>query len=316
VGASNSSRRFVSPHHKRVANDVRFADRGVRRHALQRWPAKPIAGFDRDGGAPYAQFIPEDPRISESQEVAGDEGVGFYQPPLIGSIEWMGIPDEVLDRVRALDGAASTAADVLDELGLAMVTNHIVARHVPSVVVGRVHTLAYLPERRAPSDPALREEASKLAHHRVFEIARPGDVLVIDARGLQEFSVLGGMAAHAARQAGLSGCIVDGAARDLDEWRAEGIALWSRWMTPRTGKWRAEAVAINQPVLCGGVHVQPGDVVVADETGICFVPGRHAERTLRRIVHVSDAERRQRHGWLPANGQESEAARRDSDPVE
>jgi regulator of RNase E activity RraA len=284
-----------------------------------RWNSRlrePRLGFDRDGGTPYAQFIPEDPRISQSQDVAGDEGVGFYQPPLVGSVEWTGISDELLDRVRALDGAASTAADVLDELRLAMVTNDIVARHVPSVVVGRVHTLAYLPERRASSDPALRDEASKLAHHRVFDIARPGDVLVIDAHGLQEFSVLGGMAAHAARRAGISGCIVDGAARDLDEWRVEGIALWSRWMTPRTGKWRAEAVAINQPVLCGGVQVQPGDVVVADETGVCFVPGQHAERTLRRILHVSDEERRQRQDRPAANGREREGARRDSDPVE
>jgi 4-hydroxy-4-methyl-2-oxoglutarate aldolase len=244
--------------------------------------------------APTLRAIPETPRTDKSHSVAGDNDVGFYRPPLIGSVESTRVSDDLLGRVRMLAGAASTAADVLDELGMSMVTAELVARHVPGVVVGHVLTLAYLPERRAPSHPELRRDLSRLAHHRVFELAQPGDVVVIDARGLPEFSVLGGMAAHAARQASVSACIVDGAARDLDEWRAEGMALWSRWITPRTGKWRTEAIAINHPILCGGVHVQPGDVVVADETGVCFVPGRLAEGTLRRILEIADAERSQR----------------------
>jgi 4-hydroxy-4-methyl-2-oxoglutarate aldolase len=177
-----------------------------------------------------------------------------------------------------------------------MVSDGILPRHVHGVTAGHVLTLAYLPERRAISDPRLRRMPSRLAHHKVFELAQPGDVVVVDARGMDGVSVFGGMAASAARGAGVSGCIVDGGVRDLDEVLETGVSLWSRAVTPRTGKWRLEAMAINQAVLCGGVHVEPGDVAIADQTGICFVPADSAEKTLLRIVEVAEDEGQLRRG--------------------
>ena len=55
-------------------------------------------------------------------------------------------------------------------------------------------------------------------------------------------------------------------------------------MTPRTSKWRLEATAINRAVMCGGVQVRPGDVVIADETGVCFVPVGDATNVLLRVL--------------------------------
>jgi len=104
------------------------------------------------------------------------------------------------------------------------------------------------------------------------------------------------MAASSARAAGVSECIVVGGDRDVDEVRETGISLWSRSLTPRTGKWRLEARAINQAVLCGGVHVEPGDVAIADQTGICFVRADGAENTLHRIAEVAEEEKRLRRG--------------------
>jgi 4-hydroxy-4-methyl-2-oxoglutarate aldolase len=226
----------------------------------------------------------------EAFAIAGDSGVGDYVPPVKLSPSWPRVSEELLQRVRSLPGAASTASDLLDELGVAMVADGLVARHVHGVTAGHVLTLAYLPERRAISDPRLRRTHSRLSHHQVFQLAQPGDVVVIDARGIVGLSVFGGVAASSARRSGVSGCIVDGGVRDLNEVREAGVALWSRGLTPRTGKWRLEATAINQAVMCGGVHVQPGDVAIADETGICFIPVESAESTLRRIVEVAGEE--------------------------
>lgn len=221
----------------------------------------------------------------------GDVGVGVYEPPSIGDASWPRVSEEVLQRVRSLPGATPTGSDILDDLGLAMVADGLRARHVHGVVAGHVHTIAYLPDRRALSHAELRRSASRLAHHTVFAAARPGDILVIDARGLGGISVLGGMAASAARHAGVSACIVDGGIRDLDEVREIGLSVWSRDVTPRSGKWRLEAIAVNQPVMCGGVHVRAGDVAIADETGICFLPVEVAQQALSRIVEVSEEER-------------------------
>jgi 4-hydroxy-4-methyl-2-oxoglutarate aldolase len=228
--------------------------------------------------------------------IAGDVGVGEYVPPVTIRPAWPRVSDELLQRIRSLPAAASTASDLLDELGVAMVSDGIFPRHVYGVTAGHVLTLAYLPERRAISNPRLRQTPSRLAHHKVYELAQPGDVVVIDARGIAGMSVFGGMAASSARSAGVSGCIVDGGVRDLAEVRETGVSLWSRSLTPRTGNWRLEAMAINQAVMCGGVHVEPGDVAIADETGICFVPIDGAEKTLHRIVEVAEEEKRLRRG--------------------
>ena len=174
-----------------------------------------------------------------------------------------------------------------------MVCDGFVPRQVHGVVAGHVLTLGYLPERRAISDPQLRRTPSRFGHHTVLGLAQPGDVVVIDVRGIAGHSVFGGMAARPRRAPGVRGCIVDGGVRDLNEVREAGVSLWSRAVTPRTGKWRLEATAINQAVMCGGVQVRPGDVAIADETGVCFIPVDNAEILLSRIAEISEQERLQ-----------------------
>jgi 4-hydroxy-4-methyl-2-oxoglutarate aldolase len=268
--------------------------------AERRWRV-PSAKFGKVAGVDHVNFTDQSElevirpmRESFPLSVAGDVGVGEYQPPSSNQPAPPRVADELLQSIRSLPGAASTASDVLDDLGVAMVTDGLRPRFVSGVTVGHVITVSYLPERRAISDPRLRETPSRLAHRTVFALALHGDVVVIDARGLESASVFGGMAGLAARAAGVSGCIVDGGVRDLDEIRALGLPLWSRAVTPRTGKWRLEATTINHPVMCGGVHVQPGDVAVADETGICFIPGESATDLLNRILAVAGQERRSR----------------------
>ena len=136
--------------------------------------------------------------------MTGAAGVGDYSPPVVMMPSWVRVQEILLQRIRSLPGAASTASDLLDELGLAMVTEGIRVRNMRGVTAGHVLTLGYLPERRAASDPRLRTSPSRLGHHKVFELAQPGDVVVIDARGIEGISVFGGAAAMSARDAGVS----------------------------------------------------------------------------------------------------------------
>jgi regulator of RNase E activity RraA len=213
----------------------------------------------------------------------------------VGPTDFKRIAPDRLAAVAALTGLSSTASDVLDELGyaLSVSTDVLKQRTGRARVVGQALTIRYLPERRSSSHPELRHSQSRLTHHAAFAMAQPGDVAVIEVGGGLAVSVFGGIAAQSAIQSGLAACIVDGGIRDLEQIQDLGLHVWARFLTPTTGKWRVEAVSINQPVACGGVQVHAGDLVIADETGLCFVPIAVAEAAIDRILEVTRQEAEQ-----------------------
>ena len=110
----------------------------------------------------------------------------------------------------------------------------------------------------------------------VFEIAKPGDVVVIEAFGEAETSIWGGLMSGIARNAGIVGAVIDGSCRDTDEAKLLGFPIISRTYGPRAShtaySGRKEPMEINVPVCCGGVVVNPGDLIVGDEIGVAVVP--------------------------------------------
>jgi len=228
-----------------------------------------------------------------AMRLSGDEGVGLYEPPDVRPGSFARIDEELLNRLRVLKDVSATASDVLDELGwrLSVSVDDLPCRVAPNTtVVGQAVTLAYLPDRRTLAGVGIAGEPPKLAHHVIYRFAKPGDVMVIDGRGLGAISVLGGRAASAGVTSGLAAAIVDAGVRDLDTLEQLGFPIWARHVTPVTGKARAEAVSVNRPVCCGGVQVVPGDLVVADRTGICFVPLELVAEVVSRIIDVTAFE--------------------------
>jgi regulator of RNase E activity RraA len=224
--------------------------------------------------------------------VAGDETTGRAPDVVVACVQFARVAPERLAQLRGVPGLTATASDVLDELGLrlAVPAGTLAPRTAGGAVAGHVVTRAYLPERRTHR-LALEQSADPgLAHLTAFDAVAPADVVVIDVRGSEDASVLGGMAAQAALAAGVAGCIVDGAVRDLGEIRALGLPVWSRSVTPVTGKWRLQAVSVNRPVACAGVQVRPGDLALADETGVCFVPAELAGQVVERVLEVARRE--------------------------
>lgn len=184
------------------------------------------------------------------------------------------IAPSTLVALRRVQGLTATASDVLDAMGwnLAVPAGRIEPRFGrPVVVAGQALTLRYLPERRRIDTREALTSQSKLAHHVVYEVAQPGDMMVVEVSVLDPISVMGGRAAASAASAGLAGAIVDGGVRDIDEIRLAAFPVWSTTVTPISGKGRLEPASVNAPISCLGVQVPAGDLVVADETGVCFI---------------------------------------------
>jgi regulator of RNase E activity RraA len=128
----------------------------------------------------------------------------------------------------------------------------------------------------------------------VFDIAKPGDVVVIDAFSESETSIWGGLMSGLGRAAGIAGVVIDGSARDTDESRMLDFPIYSSFVSPRAAhtatSGRKEPIEINTPIVCGGIIVKPGDLVVADEIGITIAPSENLEEIYIKAKEQADKE--------------------------
>ncbi len=123
---------------------------------------------------------------------------------------------------------------------------------------------------------------------------RPGDVLVIDRCGDHRHAAFGGLVAYACKTAKLAGVIIDGVATDIGEVRQYNVPLWCRGLSAVTTKRIGLGGEFCVPITCGGVNVNPGDVIIADECGVVVLDPRDAEAAAERAIGMQDAEVRSR----------------------
>lgn len=135
---------------------------------------------------------------------------------------------------------------------------------------------------------------------KAIEMGRDGDVIVVDAGGDRQTSVCGGLMGGLARNRGIRGMIIDGSGRDVDELEAIGWPIWTRAITARGThtmySGRKDELSINVPIQCGGVHVSPGDFVIADTIGVTVVPVASAETVVELAREQAEREQKTREG--------------------
>jgi regulator of RNase E activity RraA len=123
-----------------------------------------------------------------------------------------------------------------------------------------------------------------------IEAARPGDVIVVAAAGRTYAAGWGGVLSLAAMQRGVGAVIVDGACRDVDDTRDLGLPVFALTATPATARGRHVEVSWNTPVEVRGVPVRPGDLVIADGSGVVFLPASGAEVIVAAAERISRRE--------------------------
>jgi 4-hydroxy-4-methyl-2-oxoglutarate aldolase len=203
-------------------------------------------------------------------------------------------PDEALVAgFLALPDLCSTVADALDEVGVggAVGASVLTPRQAGTRICGPAITIRYGGEGGSPTALAARGERARLAERDLYGIGRSGDVAVFDCHGFVGASVMGSLSARWARRLGMAGCVVDGAVRDIDSVLEVGVPVWSRGVTPTSGKHRLGAVELNGEVALAGLTVRPGDIVMADATGVCVVPLAHADAVLEVARRTAASER-------------------------
>jgi 4-hydroxy-4-methyl-2-oxoglutarate aldolase len=181
-------------------------------------------------------------------------------------------PQGTVERFRALGDPSGIISDTMDELGIpsGVIGASVLRPTMPgTTIVGPALTLRNILQRIDPLQGA-RDKVNKMAEFECHNLALPGDVLVI--QGVPDISNMGGISAQTGKRQGEVGAIVQGGIRDIAHSRAVGYPVWASDITPVTGKWRIEAAEINGVVQIGHVRVAPGDLVVADDTGVCFIP--------------------------------------------
>jgi len=215
--------------------------------------------------------------------------LGKLQAGAFGTLELPDLPSEILDGYRALPDLTGMSSDAMDELGIRGVIPAALLRPTDPTarIVGRALTVHNILANKPVAD-AVEAGVSMLAEIEAHNLAEPGDILVL--QGVDHISNMGSISASIGRRQGELGAIVDGAVRDIDHSREIGYAIWSRSVSPITGKWRIETVAVNQPVSICGIAVNPGDLVLADEVGVCFIPRERAADVLEHAQRIAANE--------------------------
>jgi len=201
-----------------------------------------------------------------------------------GMLELPRLDPQILDGFRALGDLTGTTSDAMDEIRLNGVVPGSTLRSTDAKarVVGQALTV--LNQRREGTE----RKTSGLGEIEAHNLAEPGDVLVI--QGIAGVSSMGGVSASVGKRQGEAGAVVDGAVRDIDHSRTIGYPVWCSSVSPITGKWRIQTVAINRPVSICGISVSPGDLVIADEVGVCFVPFERAAEVLAVAQRLTKRE--------------------------
>lgn len=221
---------------------------------------------------------------------------GQVPPERITKIKFPRPEKAIIDRYLALPDLTTTVSDMLDGWGIhgVVAASHIKPLLPGKKIVGTAVTLRSMPERKTATQGVIDKEPIKMSTREIYYLSEPGDVLVADFGGNLDVSNMGGQSALVAKTSGFVGAIVNGAIRDLPAIREIDYPVWAAGVTPITGKFRMEATEINGPVRLHDIVVYPGDLVVADDSGICVVPQERIVQLIDEAERVGAAEDKMR----------------------
>lgn len=208
----------------------------------------------------------------------------------LGAVVWNGAEpaaaasdDPIVEGFKTV--AIASVSDAVDQVaGERGFMNYDMRPIIPGRIAGRAVT-ALVKLKTATSTTGAVDHSVAM-----IDAANPGEVGVIVMEDGLNVAAIGGLMMTAAKAREMGGMIMDGAARDIPEIRRLGVPVYARSISPATAVGRYASVSKNEPVVCAGVEVAPGDIIVADEDGVVVVPKEHAEKVLEVAREIDERE--------------------------
>lgn len=188
---------------------------------------------------------------------------------------------EAARRVAAFD--TCTISDALDKLGLGGAVPGLTRLTTPGHrIAGKVVTVKL--------GPAVSGQPKRHLGASAVMAAQPGDIIVIEHRARTDASGWGGLLSRGAVRNGITGVIIDGACRDVEESSELGLPIFGRTVVPLTARGRVAEHDWGCPVTIGNVVVDPGDWVIADGSGVVFFGDRYFDDVLVQAESIHARE--------------------------
>ncbi|MPZ75790.1 MAG: RraA family protein [Deltaproteobacteria bacterium] len=190
--------------------------------------------------------------------------------------------EPIVVRLARLD--TCSVSDAMDSCDLKGATWGVRPQWPCSRIAGRAVTMKIKPV-------GLQQPAQHLGTAAI-EAAKPGDIIVIDNGGQPQFSTWGGLLSLSAKLKGVSGVVIDGACRDIDEARDLEFPVYARGVVPMTARGRVMQESFNREIEFAGVQCRPGDLVIADGSGVVVIPREKEEAVVAtaEAVFAKEAE--------------------------
>ena len=184
--------------------------------------------------------------------------------------------DSYLERLQHV--YVAVVSDALDALGLRhqVMAPRVRPLYVEARVVGRAHPLHFRPGERIPS-----QEEYHFMEIEAMDSLQPGEVYVAALGDAPSCALWGELFSTCAQARGATGAVIDGPVRDSGMIIAKPYPVFATAFCAADAAGRAEAIAHNVPITCGGVLVQPGDYILAEYDGVVVIPHQHIEAVLK-----------------------------------
>lgn len=184
--------------------------------------------------------------------------------------------DPYLDRLQHV--YVAVVSDALDALGLRhqVMASRVRPLYPEARIVGRAHPIHFRPAERIPS-----QEEYHYMEIEAMDSLLPGEVYVGAQGDAPPCALFGELFSTCAQARGATGAVIDGPVRDSSMIIAKPYPVFATAFCAADAAGRAEAIAHNVPITCGGVLVHPGDYILAEYDGVVVVPHQHIEAVLR-----------------------------------
>ena len=190
--------------------------------------------------------------------------------------------DSLVARLENLDACA--VSDALDSLKMKGAHSGIPRRSTTRRIAGTVQTVK-LHDQEPPGG------SKRHLGTAAIEAADELTVIVVEQRTGIDCAGWGGVLANAAKAKGVRGVIMEGPARDIDEYEEIDFPVFSRFTTPHTARGRVYEQSFGEPVQVGDAEVATGDYVIADGSGVVFIPADRIDEVLGIAEKIAEKER-------------------------